>query len=47
MSVKVLCLISLSCVLYQGERENIIVWNNVFKKKKKETLLARMEFEIY
>lgn len=47
MSVKALCLISLSCILYQGERENIIPWNNVLKKEKKEILLARMEFEIY
>lgn len=36
MSVKALCLISLSCILYQGERENIIPWNNVLKKEKKE-----------
>lgn len=29
MSVKLLCLISLTYVVYQRARENIIVWNNV------------------
>lgn len=39
MSVKLLCLISLTYVVYQRARENIIVWNNVWKM-----LLARLEF---
>lgn len=39
MSVKPLCLISLTYIVYQRARENIIVWSNVWKM-----LLARLEF---